>query len=575
MFALGYGGQSGAVVCATPPNGMTAWWQGENNGTDIIGGNTLTTTGVTFVTGEVNKAFSFDGSHEAIVADPADGSLDQANSEITIDAWLNVDNTGGTVTGTIVQKIDTSSLNLGYQFFLSNGTLYALINLPLGQQVQVGKTYPTDHAWHHVAALFSTLNTHPTVWIDGVAQVGPALYNGDISNVGPFEIGMGTNGNLTGLVDEVEVFSGVELSTSDIQSIYNAGTAGKCVPAQSLDFGDAPAPYPTLLADDGARHVVATPLLGSSVDSEADGQPDADALGDDNGGTDDEDGVVFSTLTTGAGATLTATVAGGSGKVDAWIDFDQDGAWSVSEKILSGADVSVGSNPLNFNVPAAAKGGATFARVRVSSAGVTDPTGSAPDGEVEDYKVSIDDLSPNPFSFPPKLNVPLNTFITSAKVTPTGYADGSPITVNGGTYSIGCTATFTNAPGTISPGQSVCVRVKSAATRSTATFVTLTIGGVSGSFVVTTIPPPPFVQLSASPLTVHSGGSTTLTWNSLNAVTCSGAYGTSSWAKPKPTAGSTSSGPINGVNGSKPFRITCKNPGGTASADVKITVLSP
>src|SRR5690349_16026169 len=84
--AITYGGELYAVVCAPPPAGMTSWWQAENNGTDIIGGNTLTVTGVNFATGEVNKAFSFNGTNQASVADPANGSLDETGKLITVDA---------------------------------------------------------------------------------------------------------------------------------------------------------------------------------------------------------------------------------------------------------------------------------------------------------------------------------------------------------------------------------------------------------------------------------------------------------------------------------------------------------
>ena len=73
--------------------------------------------------------------------------------------------------------------------------------------------------------------------------------------------------------------------------------------ALPLDFGDAPASYGTLLAGNGARHTVAgydaaahtAPLmLGTTIDVDADGQPDATATGDDASEIDDEDGVVFS-----------------------------------------------------------------------------------------------------------------------------------------------------------------------------------------------------------------------------------------------------------------------------------------
>ena len=71
------------------------------------------------------------------------------------------------------------------------------------------------------------------------------------------------------------------------------------VSSGTLDFGDAPDPsYPTLLANDGARHVAIGPRLGTYRDTELDGQPSATAAGDDLDRTpDDEDGVVFTSAT--------------------------------------------------------------------------------------------------------------------------------------------------------------------------------------------------------------------------------------------------------------------------------------
>jgi hypothetical protein len=66
--------------------------------------------------------------------------------------------------------------------------------------------------------------------------------------------------------------------------------------AQEYDFGDAPEElgYPTLLSSNGARHVWDNEtFLGEKIDFEEDGQPQADALGDDKTGLDDEDGVLF------------------------------------------------------------------------------------------------------------------------------------------------------------------------------------------------------------------------------------------------------------------------------------------
>ena len=158
-----------------------------------------------------------------------------------------------------------------------------------------------------------------------------------------------------------------------------------------VDFGDAPAPYPTRLANDGARHeVVGDFFLGNGIDVNFDGIPSALADGDDTDAFDDEDGVVFNTVLTGGfGGTITVT-ASASGQLDAWIDFNQDGDWrDVGEQIFASRLLNAGDNVLTVNAPGDALPGNTYARFRLSGSGNLQPTGPASDGEVEDYLVSI------------------------------------------------------------------------------------------------------------------------------------------------------------------------------------------
>ncbi|MBM3211664.1 hypothetical protein FJZ33_05575, partial [Candidatus Poribacteria bacterium] len=118
-----------------------------------------------------------------------------------------------------------------------------------------------------------------------------------------------------------------------------------------FDFGDAPANYPTLLANNGARHkIVPTIFLGSKIDAEADGQPNADATGDDNDADgDDEDGVTFTTsLIQGkvAGVKVVASVAG---ILNAWMDFNGNGHWAdAGEQIFLNQALIAGDNNLTF-----------------------------------------------------------------------------------------------------------------------------------------------------------------------------------------------------------------------------------
>jgi hypothetical protein len=159
------------------------------------------------------------------------------------------------------------------------------------------------------------------------------------------------------------------------------------------EFGDAPTPYPTLAGDDGAFHLAVGSFLGAKRDTEIDGSPSTVANGDDGADflSSDEDGVQFGGLQ--VGATIAAVnvflQSGSSGKVDAWIDFDRDGTWEPAEKILDSISVNQTLQTLNFLLPQGVGEGAAYARVRLSSAGSLEPTGPAPDGEVEDYLVHL------------------------------------------------------------------------------------------------------------------------------------------------------------------------------------------
>lgn len=171
---------------------------------------------------------------------------------------------------------------------------------------------------------------------------------------------------------------------------------GEEEPVETFDWGDAPdQPYPTLAANLGASHLIVPGVrLGASIDPEPDGQPNATATGDDNDGNNDDDGLVFNTpLIPGATASVTAN-ASAPGFLDAWIDYNADGTWAPAEQ-LGGASIPLvaGANNVPFTVPASAvPTPSTFARFRFSTAGGLQPIKPAPDGEVEDYEVSIDEL---------------------------------------------------------------------------------------------------------------------------------------------------------------------------------------
>ncbi len=178
-----------------------------------------------------------------------------------------------------------------------------------------------------------------------------------------------------------------------------------------LDFGDLPAPYPTLLADNGPRHSIdpGGARLGSSLDSETNGQPHALARGDDLVGVDDEDGVVLlDPLVPGTAARFEITI-GAPGYLSAFIDWDGNGTLdTVTATAITGPAAvatgvlgdtlfsAAGVYTVTVSVPANAEGNmpARFRITTTAGHGGNSPIGLAASGEVEDYlfRASIGDF---------------------------------------------------------------------------------------------------------------------------------------------------------------------------------------
>jgi hypothetical protein len=210
-----------------------------------------------------------------------------------------------------------------------------------------------------------------------------------------------------------------------------------------LDFGDAPTPYPTLLANNGARHFAVPGFcLGLAEDTEANGLPNPQALGDDLNNTDDEDGVVFvPPLLAGTQACVNVTLTGPAGLLDAWVDFNRNSIWGdvLGEQIFASQVLASGVNNLCFNVPTNAVLGTNFARFRLSSAGGLSPTGVAQDGEVEDYEVVIRQAVP-------VTNIVITNIVVTNLLAGTNVVRFQWNAQAGVQYQVQSLATFSNTP---------------------------------------------------------------------------------------------------------------------------------
>ncbi len=189
-----------------------------------------------------------------------------------------------------------------------------------------------------------------------------------------------------------------------------AGTAGGATPD-----------YRTTVSDDGPRHQLPSSAtrvtLGTQIDGEENGQPNAAATGDDNTGTpDDEDGVALSPLTTAAAAgnNYSVTVTGSNttaspATVACWADWNRDGTFAAAERV-TGATVAGGAGAFTRNLTwtlpvgfSPAVGTDYYLRCRISTdTGATagsanwaaNPTPDGDgralvDGEIEDYRLVV------------------------------------------------------------------------------------------------------------------------------------------------------------------------------------------
>jgi hypothetical protein len=194
-------------------------------------------------------------------------------------------------------------------------------------------------------------------------------------------------------------FTGDPINGDSINHRQEA-SATQTAPLIILDRSDAPTSYGEV-----THSIVSGIQLGAAIDNDTASIANATASGD---GTDD-DGVTFvggTTLNTGATASV-SVVTSGTGALHAWIDFNGNGTFESSERItnwVGGNSSTGGTTTLTFGVPEGFTG-TTYARFRYSSdVAAANPTGSASNGEVEDYQITL-----------------------APRLTPATYTNGTPV----------------------------------------------------------------------------------------------------------------------------------------------------
>lgn len=234
-FAAGLlAGIAQAQSCYPPPSGIVAWWQAEGDAIDIAGTN-LGTAAVNFsyAPGKVGECFEFGvvSSTGGFVGVPSSPSLVFSNG-FTSEAWINF-NANCSMYGTILTKGQDGYYvtNDWVMALRSGGKLSAFVNVAGNLQGLICNTAMSPGVWNHVAITYD--GTHLLGYVNGVLDGATNIPGPLQTSDGPLRIGLYSAvsgfGPFFGGIDELSLYNRA-LSASEIQAIYNAGSAGKCMP---------------------------------------------------------------------------------------------------------------------------------------------------------------------------------------------------------------------------------------------------------------------------------------------------------------------------------------------------------
>ena len=231
--------------CVPPPQDLVSWWPADGNADDIADANNGTLVGgATFAAGQVGQAFLLDGIDDYVDLGNA-ANLHVSGGDFTVDAWvlfnalshppgMNLGAPQGDMS--IVDKMSASGVNTDgwrllkqddnrFWFCLGGGAGNQCAN---SSHTVFSTTQATTGAWFHVAAVKSS--TSFSIYVNGQLEDTrsplPTFLDTDSANlrIGSYML---EGSHLNGLVDEVEIYNRA-LNTSEIQAIFNAGSAGKC-----------------------------------------------------------------------------------------------------------------------------------------------------------------------------------------------------------------------------------------------------------------------------------------------------------------------------------------------------------
>lgn len=215
--------QTGAPLCAPQPRSLVSWYKAENNGIDSANGLDGSVSNIGFGAGKSGLAFYTAGSQYFNVPDHSN----LRTTRLSVAGWFRMTNVpaggqfytlaskyGGDYRGWVLRY--TSAQTVSFEVYRpSTGAGVSSAAIPLNTWVHIVASYDGTNLKMYVNGVLSNTSTFPgSIAVSTVPmQIGKASwYNGEYSHAH---------------IDEFQYFNSA-LSAVEVQSIYNAGSAGFC-----------------------------------------------------------------------------------------------------------------------------------------------------------------------------------------------------------------------------------------------------------------------------------------------------------------------------------------------------------
>lgn len=214
------------VTCTIPPSGLVSWWTGDGHSRDTRGTNhgSLQNSPI-YLPGQVDSAFNFNGVNQYLYLPQTADLPVRGTNDFTIEAWINHDSAAG------YEMFNVFAYRNGgqdVQFFITP-TQIGIWGTSVAGMIILTNHGVNAATWNHYA--FTRSGSTWRVYVNG-NQVGgdgtsavSLLTPTTPQNIGT--TGLANTQFARGSIDEIGIYDR-GLAQTEIQAIYNSGTAGKC-----------------------------------------------------------------------------------------------------------------------------------------------------------------------------------------------------------------------------------------------------------------------------------------------------------------------------------------------------------